>query len=101
MKAGFLSLVWSGIVVIVLGLVISVGWGLTFVLTKGSVKEVSPLLFVSLRFLLAALVLFPAFLFFPIIPTQQERTAGKFMFFSYFSFCFSCFSFFFVSFHCP
>lgn len=45
--------------VIGLGFFIAIGWGLTFALTKGSVDHISPLLFVSLRFLIAAIALVP------------------------------------------
>jgi drug/metabolite transporter (DMT)-like permease len=45
--------------VIFLGFFIAIGWGLTFAVTKGSVEHVSPLLFVTLRFLIAAMALVP------------------------------------------
>jgi drug/metabolite transporter (DMT)-like permease len=52
----------KGFFVIGLGFLIAIGWGLTFAVTKGSIDHVSPLLFVSLRFLIAAVALLPVLL---------------------------------------
>ncbi|MEO7163604.1 MAG: DMT family transporter [Bdellovibrionia bacterium] len=45
-----------------LGFFIAIGWGLTFAVTKGSIDHISPLLFVSLRFLIASVALIPVLL---------------------------------------
>jgi len=53
-------------------LFITVIWGATFVIIKTALQDISPMLFVTIRFLLASLILFP---FLKKIIKETDRTA--------------------------
>ena len=46
-------------------------WGATFVIIKESLNDVSPMLFITLRFSLAALLLIPVFIFRKELMTKE------------------------------
>ena len=57
-------------------LLVAVFWGATFVVVKESLNDVSPLIFITLRFSVAAVLLLPFLIFKRDLFTKQAITAG-------------------------